>query len=347
MQLISAMKKYVFHIALLALIISSISEAVQIYRTGNPTNIHTRTQSVFCAGGGAGDDDWSEGWRFLLKNSGGGDIVIIRADGVRGRYENWIYNDIEKNHFPKVNSVTTIVLESERDGNNIDVIKEILNAEMIFFAGGDQSLYLDWIAKTKLAKALNYQITNKKIPFAGTSAGATLFGSLVFSSRYPSPQGTGRFVTAEDVLSNPLAPFVDLDKSILSDGIIKNTLIETHFSSRQRQGRLLGFLANALKNRQANLQDIKGIGIDDATALCYNSKGQARVFGAGYVYFVKPKFRPLVILQNVPLTWMSAEKAFYVHKLNARDNVFNLNRWTSISGDVEHWWVDQGLFQSF
>lgn len=326
---------------------SSISEAVQIYRTGNPANINTKTNSVFCAGGGGGDDDWSDGWKYLLKNSGGGDIVIIRADGVRGRYENWIYNDIEKNHFPKVNSVTTIVLESEKDGNNLDVIKEILNAEMIFFAGGDQSLYLDWITKTKLARALNHQILNKKIPFAGTSAGATLFGSIVFSARYPSPQLGGKFVSSVDVLNNPLGQFVDLDRSILNAGVIKNTLIETHFTSRLRQGRLLGFLANALRNKQASISEIRGIGIDDATAICYNNRGFARVYGTGNVYFVKPKVRPQILVPEVPLTWMSAQKAFYVHKLNSKNNIFNLNKWSSMSGDIEHWWVEQGQFQSY
>ena len=111
------------------------------------------TEQVTCLAGGGSDAAWGQGWKYLIDHSGGGDIVIVRADGGRGGYENWIYKDQSSLGFKPVNSVTTISLSRASDANSSEVEKILNNAELVFFAGGDQTTYISWFRHSKLEKS--------------------------------------------------------------------------------------------------------------------------------------------------------------------------------------------------
>lgn len=287
------------------------SMALKLYNPGNPIDVSTTTSSVICLAGGGDDDLWAGGWKSMLEAANGGDVVIIRADGSRGGYESWIYNDDSANSFPKVNSVKTITITKDIDANRTDVEQIILNAELIFFAGGDQSKYINWFRNSKLIRAVEHMMNIKKVPIGGTSAGMALLADIDYAANYGSPTKKNTMVTAEDVLADPTGIFVDLDRTVLTPPFMNAVITDSHFSQRNRQGRLMGFMARAVYNNYGDItyNNIKGIGADEGTAVCYNSLGQAKVYGAGQAYFLKGASPIERITSVFSLDWFANRQA--------------------------------------
>ena len=295
-------------------------EALQIYRTGNPQDIKTKTSFQICMAGGGSDDLWSAGWRKLLRKSGGGDVVVIREDGQRGGYEEWLYHDLGRHGFPQINSVTTLTIESLEDAERPEVLRILKNAEAVFFAGGDQSHYIDFFKGSKAEKILNQLMLRKKIPIGGTSAGMAVLAGIDYTGRYGS-------VTSHDVLGSPMASFVDLDSQFLVPPYMKNVITETHLSQRKRQGRLLGFMkkAQSLKSSSERPLKIKGIGGDEGTAFCYNEKGKGSVYGSGEMVFVS--------LHESTRAYHISGKTKGAH--------FDLKKWKGRGGYVTSWLIEK------
>ena len=237
--------------------------SVKIYTTGNTKDVQRVTNPLNCFAGGGSDDAWAEGWKQMLIQANGGDVVVIRADGKRGGYEEWLYNDSEGHGFPKVNSVTTILLDGPADAGRADVDAKIRNAEMVFFAGGYQDLYLNWITGTRMHRALQYAMHTKQIPFGGTSAGVAIMGDINYTAKVEPPPSSGRFLTSQEVMKNPTASYVSLERGFMNPNYMDRVILDTHFSQRQREGRLVGFMARAASNRYGDVTPltIRGIGV--------------------------------------------------------------------------------------
>lgn len=321
------------------------SFALQVFRTGNAINISPQTSFGLCLAGGGDDDGWSDGWKFLLNKANGGDVLIIRTDGDRGGYEDWIYNDTSKLGFPKVNSVQTIVIENAKDANLKIVETKIKNSELIFFAGGDQSLYINWFKGSKLLSAVDYMMKLKKVPVAGTSAGMALLGGIDYRAFYDSPREKDANVSSEDVLKDPTGIFVDLNREVLIPPFLEKVITETHFTERDRQGRILGFMARAVFNNygDVNALNVKGIAADAETAYCYNENGDGKVFGNGSVFFLKGNKPIEKIEQGSPLIWQQNKEAVIVYEIKGKDSelaYFNVAKWLGLGGTSQYWWVD-------
>lgn len=320
--------------------------ALNIYRTGNSKDVSPKTVQTFCLAGGGEDDAWASGWKRLLKDSGGGDIVIIRADGRRGEYESWIFNDEQKHGFPKVNSVSTISLGQKADANNPEVEKMIRQAEMVFFAGGDQTDYLEWFKGSKLEKAVEEVMRKKKVPLAGTSAGMAILAGVDFKAKHSSPSKKDGMVTARDVLKDPTGAFVDLESAVFTPPFMKDVITDTHFSERNRQGRLFGFMARASHDNPAQLPvtKVKGIGADEGTAVCFDGKGEGQVYGSGNVFFLKGNAPIERIESGKPLHWEANQKAVQAYVIRGTDPgaKFDLRTWTGSGGRPQFWSVHGG-----
>ncbi len=329
------------------------AKALSIYRTGNPNDIVTRTQQVNCLAGGGDDNLWVGGWKYMLNSAAGGDIVIIRTDGEAGGYASWIYDDSENQGLPRVNSVTVLSLVGRQDANDPRVVKALGHAELIFFSGGDQSTYISWFHKTALESELYRAIRQRNVPVGGTSAGMALLAGIDFRARYPSPS-TGGMVTSEDVLKNPTAKFVDLDSHVIIGPDMEGIITDTHFSQRNRHGRMIGFLAKALIGQNLAPEKLHGIGADQDSAFCYNKSGVGRVFGPGSVYFFSPQSRPEILKAGQPLTWSRKSGAVRVQALAQGEYLFDLKAWRPITQGraspvttaptQEIWWVEQGQY---
>lgn len=332
------------------LITGSNALASVISRTGALEDLQAPTQPSVCLAGGGDDNEWANGWRYLLSLANGGDVVVIRADGRRGGYEDWIYFDPDQNNFPKLNSVTTLQLEYLNDGNQDDVISAVENAEMIFFAGGDQNEYIRLIKGTRLHAALDKALHVRKIPIGGTSAGMAILGSFDFTARYPSPSGGNELVSSEDVLADPTAQFVDLELNFLKPNFLEQVVTDTHFSQRNRQGRLVGFMAKAVYNQfeGTTAMTVKGIGVDEGTSVCINSSGKATIFGRHNAYFIKGQKEIEQIKPSLPLLWDGGGQALSVYVINgksANTAGFDLGTWVGFGGVAEYWSIDGTGFE--
>jgi len=316
------------------IIFSTSAFADLVYRTGNPNDIQRPTRQVTCLAGGGDDNLWIEGWKYLLTNSGGGDIVIIRADGSRGGYESWIYKDSENNKMPKVNSVSVISLKSKKDANDPQISPVLQNAEMIFLAGGDQDRYISWFEHSLLEKEVVAAVHQRKIPIAGTSAGMAVLAGIDFRARFDSPV-TGGMVTSQDALMDPTNHIMDMNKQVFAGAQMKSVVTDTHFSQRNRHGRLVGMMAKAVYQNLASIHNVRALASDEGTAFCYNHSGVGRAYGVGQVYFLKPLVEPEILKPGQALTWLRNENAIEATVLSHGSGLFDITRSSFISDESE------------
>ncbi|WP_179830240.1 cyanophycinase [Spirosoma fluviale] len=281
--------------------------------------------------GGSTDDDAAMRW--FLRQSGGGDVLILRSSGKDG-YNDYLYQKLGV----VVNSVETIMLDKRELSIHPDIIRKVRNAEAIFFAGGDQGNYVNFWQGTPIADALNERIRAGAV-LGGTSAGCGILGQVYFTAR----EGT---VTSAEALENPYDKRVDLRRDdFLKQPLLANTITDMHYAARDRQGRHLVFMARAVRDWGLKT---RGIGVDEKTAVCIAPDGKVIVFGKGNAYFLKAgKRKPEVCEKNQPLTWSRKGKAVSVTTVaGSGEGTFGFNLTTFRSDNnaaTAYWFVEAGV----
>jgi cyanophycinase len=186
-------------------------------------------------------------------------------------------------------------------------VEQIRRADAIFISGGDQSLTVqafrqpDGTATAEL-KQIDSMLAAGQLVIAGTSAGtAVMSGGSYQGHKIPMITNGDSYNAMQFGAFDLSAPQPGCDKDqSCSNGLAENHLtysakgglglfpwgvLDTHFSERGRQGRLIRLLNDT--------QTRFGFGIDEATALLVaarrTEKGpevKMEVFGAGGVYIV-------------------------------------------------------------
>jgi cyanophycinase len=294
--------------------------------TGDTSDVNTRTQSAFVLAGGGTDVDAAFQW--MIKRSGGGDFVIIRASRSTG------YNDYIKS-LDSVNSVETLLIDNRQKAMNKRAGDRIRKAEALFIAGGDQWHYMNFWKDSEVSAAIQYLISTKKIPIGGTSAGCAILSQFVFDAR------NGSSFSAQ-ALKNPYDTTVSLAKSFIEIPILKNTIADQHFTQRSRLGRQVVFLARTVNDHK--IKKVKGIGIDEKTALCVEENGNAVAFGENKVYFIFSNGgAPEICLKGKPLTWNNNRNALSVRIYQATEDgtkTFNILNEPGLIDEI--WYVEEG-----
>lgn len=289
-----------------------------------------------------GGTDVDAAFKWMIEKSGGGDVVILRATGTDA------YNPYV-NGLGSLNSVETLLINSRELANNDTVAYIIRNAEMVFIAGGDQSDYMNYWKGTKVDKALNYLLTEKKAPVGGTSAGCAILGGFYYSGE------TGG-VTSATALANPYDPNVTLyNNDFLKAPFLQNVITDQHYLTRSREGRSMVFLGRISKDWKI---PAKAIAADERTAVCIDATGKAQVFGDfsstraySYAYFLVQDAtkQPEEFTANKPVTWKNGEQAVAVYEIPAAVSgggnfnvaTFNLSE---ASGGKWYWWsIENGI----
>ncbi|QDK78143.1 cyanophycinase [Spirosoma sp. KCTC 42546] len=279
-----------------------------------------------------GSTDVDAAMRWFLRQSGGGDVLILRASGSDG-YNEYLYRKLGE----AVNSVETILLRDRASSNDSVLIRKIRQAEAIFFAGGDQANYVNFWQGTPVADAVNERIKAGAV-VGGTSAGCGILGQTYFSAIEGS-------VTSEEALANPYDKRVDIRRDdFLKQPLLDNTLTDMHYSARNRQGRHLAFMARAATDWAIRP---RGIGIDEKTAVCVTPDGNVMVFGLGNAYFLQmTRKKPEVCTQNQSLSWNRKGKAVQVVTIaGSIDGAkgFNLTSFQpTTKAKKEYWYVHSG-----
>jgi cyanophycinase len=290
----------------------------QYFRIGSPTDVKPRTEPGFALIGGGKDLDPAFQW--MCHRSGGGDFLILRATGTDA-YNPYVQSLCHQN------SVSTLVIPDKRAANDLFVAQTIAHAEAIFISGGDQANYINFWKSTPLQKELNAAI-RRGVPIGGTSAGLAVQGEYIYSAQKDPPAGPDLRSTL--ALANPFQFQVVIAHGFLENPALADTITDTHFVTRDRMGRLLVFMARILAS--GNVKHIKGIGIDEQTAVLLESDGRSSIVGKGAAYFLYAATPAPVLKAGTPLSMQGIS----VQKVTP-GGTFDLRSW---KGAATHYTFD-------
>lgn len=280
-------------VSVLSVLLAVIAESPNFnyWCLGNcDTNVQTNTQPGAVLMGGGKDTDEAFIWQ--SKNANGGDFVVLRASG-DDAYNSYIYGLAAASGTP-LNSVTTILCNNKKASFEPKVLDLIENAEAIFFAGGDQSLYMEYFAGTQVQAIIQRKLTS--ITVGGTSAGLAILGNFVYSGEYGS-------VVSETAMANPYNALVTIVPALLKIPFMETIVTDTHFVTRDRMGRMLTFLARDLQDDKA-LTLSRAVGVDEHTALLLNvTTGDVQTVGVNTAYVCTSEHDPEVCETRTPLTF--------------------------------------------
>jgi hypothetical protein len=210
-----------FSILFMGLLLPALATAQRYtsYFTGDTADVNTFTSGGIVLAGGASDVDPAMRW--FLQQSGGGDIVVLRASGADG-YNAYLYRELGV----AVNSVETILTPNVTSAQAPYIAQQIRRAEGLWIAGGDQSRYVRFWKDGPVAEAIRYLIHVKKVPVGGISAGMAIQGEAYYAALNGS-------VTSAEAIGNPFHMDVTLGyQDFLSHPILRHTGIATRLRSR-------------------------------------------------------------------------------------------------------------------
>jgi cyanophycinase len=321
-RLVTALVLIVSMLPLLIVPGASAASGYEYYVTGNAANVTGSTTGGLMLMGGGTDVDAAFQW--MIAKAGGGDFVVIRASGTDA------YNPYIKGLGP-LDSVETLIIKTRTAASNSFVVDKIRNAEALFIAGGNQADYVNLWKGTPVEDAI-HAVAARNAPIGGTSAGLAIMGEFAFSAR----NGT---VTSSEALADPYNRYMTLERDFLVLPNMGKVITDSHFVSRDRMGRLLGFLARIVQDGWS--AEAKGIGIDERTAIVVEPNGAASLRGSGAAYFLRTPGRPEVCASRTPLTYRNLS----VYRVSGAAT-FNLATWSGSGGSAYSISVNAGAISS-
>lgn len=220
---------------------------------------------IVLVGGGSEDEGgWSdEPYRWAVNQSQNKKVAVISY----GDDDNWI-----PNYFKSLGAdeADNIKIDSRALADQQTMYDSLMQYDVFFFKGGDQSLYYNYFKDTKTQDAIIAKFNSGGV-MSGTSAGMAILSKVIYSAQ-------GGSVYPDDVLQN----FKDTDITLRNDFLpfLPGYIVDTHFTERGRGARLLGFMANWYVSTGEMLI---GLGVDDRTALCIDENNIGQVYGTGAV----------------------------------------------------------------
>lgn len=251
-----------------------------------------------------GGGDWEPAsFRWFFERAGNGHIVVLRASGADENQKE-MHEDIGGTA-----SVQTLVFDARAPASDPAVLDIVAKADGIWLAGGDQARYIRFWKGTPLNDALDKHVRDGK-PIGGTSAGLAVLGEHAYGAL---DDGS---ITSPEALADPLGAAVTLDSGFLHMPHMRGIVTDTHFEERERQGRLLAFIAKL--QHDTGRRDIVGLGIDENTVLAVEADGSARLFtgNGGYAWLFEPtgaaetKAGVPLTFRNVAVTGIGADSRF-------------------------------------
>lgn len=281
------------------------------------------TPGLVLMGGGS---DVDAAFQWMCQRAGGGDFLVIRTSGTDA------YNPYIQELCPQMDSVETIIIGNINGANSPYVSTQILNAEALWIAGGDQSTYVALWRGTAVQTGVNFLLNTKQAPVGGTSAGLAVLSEFIYT-------GARGSVTSSQALADPFHRYVTLDRDLFQSALGGDKLYDSHFVTRDRMGRSLAFLARIVNNGWA--PQPRGIGIDEETALLVTPNGSATMVGTGAAYFLQAPGPAQTLAAGTPLTYLNIG----VYKL-PQGGTFNFSTWTGTGGVAYTLNVNNGLLTS-
>lgn len=270
---------------------------------GDPQKPREKTPQpgLLMSGGG----DWPyEAFHWFADKTGHGHVVVLRASGTTSTADE-MYKEIGG-----FASIRTFVFTDRKASFDPVVLAALKSADGIFLAGGDQANYVRFWKGTPVEAALNAHVAAGK-PLGGTSAGLAVQGEYAYGAM------DGGSIGSEDALKDPLGAAVTIERDFLRFDLLKGVVTDTHFKERNRQGRLIAFLAKA---QTLAGQPLLGIGVDEKSVLTVDGDGTAHVYSntGGYAWLfedVRPeglKAGTPLNADNIKVTGLDKNSAFNI-----------------------------------
>jgi cyanophycinase len=249
---------------------------LQRWLTGNPENADRSAQggpALLLMGGNFDIDEAFVQHAYPIVN--GGDIVVLRTAGSDG-YNDYLYALATGALQP--DSVETLRVDTRSKAESAYVAWAVRNAELVYFAGGDQSDYLNQWQDTALEAAVREAWARGAV-IGGISAGLAIQGEHIYD-----PDGISA-ATSSEAIADPYRSSLRFARDFLGLPVLAGVITDSHFAQRDRMGRLLAFMARLREDGVA--ASIRGLGIDEDTALFIDASGRAVVEGDGAVYVIE------------------------------------------------------------
>src|SRR5829696_4656511 len=244
---------------LLALLLLAGTEAqakVTRYLTGNAADVAPALAGpAHDFGGGGTDVDAALQWvidqvRGCTSCATKVDVVILRSTGSNG-YNDYIYA------MNGVDSVETLVVTSAKDSNTAAVETTVRNAEVVFFAGGDQCDYVRNFKGTRVETAVE-SVYARGGGVGGTSAGTAIQGEFTYD-------GCAGSATSAEALSNPYHRRITFTYDFFHWANMQGTITDSHFVPRDRMGRTMSFIARQIQEGRA--ASVLGVAVNEVTSV--------------------------------------------------------------------------------
>ena len=264
---------------------------LKIYRSGDPIDVRPALHGPVLGLAGSGAE--AKGLQAMIDAVRGCadcdakvDVVIIRASGEAGLNESFMAAK-------GVDSAVSFIITDRASANRRDIARIVRDAEVVWFAGGDQCMYIRYIKGTRVHKAID-SVYRRGGAIGGNSAGLAIQGDIAYDA---CPDVSAK---SAEVLGNPFHRDVSLSTDFLRWPILVNTLTDSHFRERDRLGRTLVFLARSYAERRRR---IDAIGIDEGTSVVVTADGKGRVFGRGAAYLIVADHPADVLESGKPMTY--------------------------------------------
>ncbi len=191
--------------------------------------------------------------KLFVEAAGGGDVLVMRASGSVTSYNNYFRSSVGP--IPPPAAVTSIRINEPDAGVAAGVLCHVSRANALWLAGGNQWNYLGvWPAELQDS----IRAVGMRGGIGGTSAGAAALGEFAFDA-------AGGGVTSAEALPDPFGPRVSVSRSALGQPALAGWIVDQHFRERNREGRLLVFLARMQQELASDT--VFGVGLDERAAL--------------------------------------------------------------------------------
>ncbi len=304
-------------------------------RRGSPIDDARAPQGpgLLLGGGGADVDAAFVAAHDLVVGSAGrgGDVVVLRATGANA-YDAYL------DGLAAWSSVQTFVVPALAPPRDLAYVAAAVDkAELVFFAGGDQADYVAWKGSA-LMKAVQ-GVYDRGGVVGGTSAGAAILGASVNDATLA---GTVP-ITSKTLLANPYDPIVHFTQNMLVFPPLSRAITDSHFTERDRMGRLAGFMARQVADGVITGAPIGvyGVAVDEGTTLFIDKRGVGRALrqGATGSAFIVRGGVPDRVLAGQPLVYRDMS----VLRLDAPTDTYDFTRRCGVGRGYPLTAVGQGV----
>jgi cyanophycinase-like exopeptidase len=190
-----------------------------------------------------------------------------------------------------VNSCETITITTAKSANNSGAASAVSQAEIVYFAGGNQCNYVGWRGSAVYSAVQG--VVSRGGGVGGGSAGLAIQGDFVYDSCSGS-------VTSSEALGNPYHRYISFTYDFFNWPFLENVITDSHFVERDRMGRLMAFVARQVQDGKTSAA--YGLGVDQDTTVLIDSSGLGRVYG-GSAYVVLGDHTPERCVSRRSLTF--------------------------------------------